>query len=92
MKPIDASDPRHRYAGLETLPVRITVRVGRTHLSVDRLASLEVGTIVPLDRSVSDPFDLLVGELLLCHVRPEPGEVGVALKLVAVPEDDDAPR
>ena len=72
-----------RYRGFESIPLRITVRVGRTRLSLARYARLEVGDVLLLDRSVGTPFDLMAGELVLGGVEPMAVADGVGFKLVS---------
>lgn len=71
-----------RYAGFEPIPVRIAVRVGTTRCTLGRLASLEAGEILVLDRPVGSPFDLLAGAEVLAEVEPVAADGGVAVKLV----------
>ena len=87
----DPTNRRHRYAGFENLPVKVTVRVGTTRCTVGRLASLEKGDVIPLGRPVSEPFELEADGVLLGKVKPVAGTLGVAVKLIAVAEDDDEP-
>ncbi len=55
-----------------------------------KLAELRPGEIVALDRRVGEPFELRSGPVLLGFVQPVAmGEI-VAVKLVGVPEDDNA--
>lgn len=84
-----AADPRHRYRGFESVPVRIVARVGCTRLSLARLSSLGAGEVIGLDRSVGTPFDLLAGDRLVGRVDPVAGDDGVGVKLVACVEDSD---
>jgi len=84
-------DPRRRYAGLEQVPLRITVRVGRTTCTVGRLAALERGTVVALEREVGAPFELIVDGRTVGWVEPVATDAGVAVKLVRVAGAGDEP-
>jgi len=86
---IDPTNPRHRFAGLENLPVKITVRVGGTTCTVGRLASLAEGDVIELDRAVTEPFELEADGVVLGRVKPVAGASGVAVKLVSAVENDD---
>jgi flagellar motor switch/type III secretory pathway protein FliN len=86
-KPPPTPDRADRYRGFESTPIRITVLVGSTRMSVNRLSSLALGDVVPLDRAVGAPFDLKAGDLELGKVEPVAAEERVALKLVSCPED-----
>lgn len=49
--------------GLESLmdvPVRITVQIGRTRMSLGELVRMKPGTLLPLDREAHEPADVLV--------------------------------
>ncbi len=49
--------------GLENLlevPVRVTVRIGQTQLTLARLVELGPGSLVRLDREAHEPADVLV--------------------------------
>ena len=79
-----------RFAGFESLMVRITVHVGAARMTIDRLSSLKVGDVVPLERAVGAPFDLRIGELWLGRVEPLAIEDRLGLKLVDCDDDPDA--
>lgn len=56
---LDASTP----VGLESLmdvPVRVTVQIGRTRMSLGDLVRMTPGTLLPLDREAHEPADVLV--------------------------------
>jgi len=82
-------DPGSRYAGFETVPIPIRVRVGRSRCKVARLASLQPGDVIALDRPVGEPFDLISGGVELGRVDAVAAGKGIALKLVGVAGDDD---
>lgn len=83
---------RSRYHGFESVPLRVTVRVGRTRLSLARAGELAEGDVLALDRSVGSPFDLLAGEVPLGEVEPVAVGESVGFKLVSTAEPDDADR
>lgn len=85
----ESAGPATRFAGFESLPVRITVRVGPARCKVGHIAALEPGSVIPLDRRVGELFELCAGGVVLGHVQPIADREGVALKLVSVPEGDD---
>lgn len=45
---------------LLTVPVKITVEVGRTRLTLAELVKLQAGSLVTLDREAHEPVDILV--------------------------------
>jgi flagellar motor switch/type III secretory pathway protein FliN len=85
----DVDDPRSRYAGFETVPVPVAVRVGRAQCSVGYLASCQPGEVIVLDRPLGAPFDLLSGDVELGRVEPVASSKAIALKLVAPAKEDD---
>ena len=57
------SSPAGEPIGLDTLltvPVRVTVQIGRTELSLAELVKLAPGSLVTLDREAHEPVDVLV--------------------------------
>jgi flagellar motor switch protein FliN/FliY len=47
---------------LGTVKVRVSVRVGSAHTSVGELLAMKQGAVLPLDRLVDEPLDILVDE------------------------------
>ncbi len=54
-------------AGLMNVPVRVTVQIGRTRLTLAELVDLGPGSIVPLDREAHEPADILVNGRLVAR-------------------------
>ena len=49
--------------GLENLldvPVRVTVQIGKTSMTLGQLVALGPGALIPLDREAHEPADILV--------------------------------
>lgn len=46
---------------LQDIPIELTVELGRTRLTVRELAALGRDDVIELDRSASQPLDILVG-------------------------------
>ena len=64
--PGEGSDP----IGLDSLmavPVRVTVRLGSTRLTLSELVSLSPGSLIPLDREAHEPADILVNGKLIAR-------------------------
>jgi flagellar motor switch/type III secretory pathway protein FliN len=78
-----------RFAGFESIPIRVTVRVGHARLTLERLSRLEVGEVVVLDQQVGAPFALVAGEVLLGLAEPVASDTGIALKLIGSTESED---
>lgn len=52
---------------LRDIPVRISLEVGNTSISIRELLQLNRGSIVPLDRAAGEPLDVLVNGKLVAH-------------------------
>ncbi len=57
---------------LGDVPIELTAEIGRTHMTVNETLDLRIGSIVPLNRTSSEPLDLLVNGTLVAR-----GEVGM---------------
>jgi flagellar motor switch protein FliN/FliY len=68
LEPLDAVQLEGRPLLASALPflgavkVRVSVRVGSAEVSVAELLKVEGGTVLPLDRLVDQPLDVLVDE------------------------------
>ncbi len=85
----DPGGPGSRYAGFESVPITVRVRVGRARCKVARLAALAAGDVIVLDRALGVPFDLISGGIELGRVDAVAAGKGIALKLVGAAGDDD---
>lgn len=52
---------------LMDVPLRISVELGRTRLSVRQVLDLQSGAVVELDRMAGDPVDVLVNDRLMAR-------------------------
>lgn len=60
---LTGSETTGEALGMETLlgvPVRVTVQVGRTEMTLAELVKLAPGSLVTLDREAHEPADILV--------------------------------
>lgn len=70
---------------LRSVPVEITVSVGRARPKVSELLALGENDVLTLDRSVADPVELYIGDRLIARGElqqiegAEPGQLGVRL-------------
>ena len=74
---------------LKSVPVTLSVEVGRTRMKIRDLLRLKQGSVIELERSAGDPLDVLVnntvvaqGEIVLVNER-----YGVRLTRVLPSED-----
>lgn len=71
-EPLTAHSPRPglEVNGIELLmdvPLRVSVELGRTRLSVRQVLDLQTGAVVELDRMAGDPVDVLVNDRLMAR-------------------------
>lgn len=49
------------------VPVKLTIEIGQTSISIGELLALTPGAVIELDRSVGEPLDILVNGSLIAH-------------------------
>jgi flagellar motor switch protein FliN/FliY len=52
---------------LRAVPLEVTARVGSARISVAQLLELGDGSVIELDRRVSEPIEVFVGEALIAR-------------------------
>lgn len=76
------------------LPIEVRVTVGHARPSIEELLSLVPESLLPLDRSVSDPVELYVGDKLIARGQLEEIDDGsgghLAVRLTEVADDTQA--
>ena len=60
-----ASDPGPEYAHLGNIPLRLEAVLGRLTMNMRAVASLEIGSVLTLNRSAGDNVDLVVAGVYL---------------------------
>ena len=79
---------------LQTIPIEVSVIVGKARPSVRDLLSLSENAVLTLDKRIDDPVELYVGEKLIARGElqevqgGEPGQLAVRLTEVAVEKDE----
>ena len=63
--PAETADSPKAEAAFTTVPIEITVSVGRARPTVRDLLLLEQGSVLALDKRVEDPVELYVGDRLI---------------------------
>lgn len=63
---VGASDSGNLDVVLD-IPVRLSMEVGNTSISIRRLLQLNRGSVVELDRQAGEPLDVLVNGTLVAH-------------------------
>lgn len=70
------------------VPIEVTVTVGRARPRVGDLLDLRPDAVLPLDRRISDPVELYVGDRLIARGEleeaGEPGSGQLAVRLTEV--------
>lgn len=71
------------------LPVEITVSVGKAKPTISELLAMRADSVVPLDKAIEDPVDILVGDRLIARgvleEIVEDGNTQLAVRLTSVP-------
>lgn len=70
-----------------SVPVEMTISVGKAKPLISELLSLSQGAIIPLDSRIDDPVEVYVGEKLIARgelqeIDGEEGKLGVRLTQV----------
>ena len=79
---------------LRSIPIEITVSVGKARPCVKDLLRLGKNMILPLDRKIEDPVELYVGDRLIARGElqelegGEPGQLGIKLTEVVSERGD----
>jgi flagellar motor switch protein FliN len=74
---------------LRSMPIEITISVGRARPMVRDLLALSENAVLPLDRRIDDPVELYIGGKLIARGElqeldgGEPGQLAVRLTEVA---------
>ncbi len=79
---------------MQSIPIEISVSVGRARPLVRDLLNMAENTVLPLDRRIEDPVELFIGERLIARgelqevAGGEPGQLAVRLTEVASDKGD----
>jgi flagellar motor switch protein FliN/FliY len=57
-----ALDESASLAPLTDVPLEVSIRLGRTRLTLGELMSLKAGAVLGLEREVNDPAEIMVGD------------------------------
>ncbi len=86
---MDRPDITQADMTLQTIPIEITVSVGKARPLVRDLLAMRENAVLSLDKRVDDPVELFVGDKLIArgHLQEaeggEPGQLAVRLTEVA---------
>jgi flagellar motor switch protein FliN/FliY len=63
------------------VPVAVEVRLGCRPITLEAIAKLEPGSVVPLDRAAGETFDVYVGDLLFATAEVVIVEGSLAIRI-----------
>lgn len=88
----DEDNPYHKIEFIHDVPLRLSVEIGQTQLTVREILGLAVGSIVEFTKVVGEPMDITVSGRLMAR-----GEVvvvneryGVRISEVTRPDESEA--
>lgn len=77
--------------GLENLldvPVKVTVQIGETRMTLAKLIDMRPGTLVPLDREAHEPADILVNGRVVARGEVVTIDHSYGVRITTVLKDD----
>ena len=83
----DPSSANQHRRTIFSVPVTVTVSIGKARLSVSEILDLQPESIVPLTSRIEDPVDLTIDNKVIAKgelVETEDGSLGV--KITEIPE------
>lgn len=63
----EVADPERNLEVVMDIPVRLSMEVGSTSVSIRKLLGLNRGSVVELDRLAGEPLDVLINGRLIAH-------------------------
>ena len=83
------SSPKSSKPPFASVPVEVTVAVGRANPTISELLEYRANSVIRLDKGVDDPVDILVGDKQIAQGSLEEvhegGQVFLAVRLTSVP-------
>src|SRR5688572_23404307 len=62
-----AANDQFDLAMLMDVPLKVTVELGRTRMTIENLLKLNQGSVVELSQMIGEPLDILVNNKLMAH-------------------------
>lgn len=72
-------EPRHGLSHLSEVPIEVEAELDRKTMAIRELLSLEVGTVIKLNRSAGENIDIVIGGALVAF-----GEIVVFEEILGV--------
>lgn len=66
-RPAKTSDANIGYQNIRRIPVALQAVLGNSSMDIAKLMSLGRGEVVPLDRKVGEPVDLVVNDVIVAR-------------------------
>lgn len=92
---MEPSDPTQQERALHTIPIEVSVCVGKARPLVRDLLAMRENAVLALDKKVEDPVELFIGDKLIARGQlqevegGEPGQLAVRLTEVAATSAND---
>jgi len=92
---MDQPDKDHHERTIQTIPIEVSVCVGRARPMVRDLLAMRENAVLALDKKVEDPVELFIGDKLIARGQlqevegGEPGQLAVRLTEVAANQIED---
>lgn len=84
----EATQVQKAQRSIYSVPVTITVSLGRMRLKVSEVLDLRQDSIVPLEARLEDPVDLTIdGKVIARGDLVETEEGGLAVRITEIPEE-----
>lgn len=74
---------------VQNTPVPVKAILGKTTISVHEFIDLQLGDVLPLDSTVNEDMEVMVGELMKFYAKPGVRKNKVALKITRVLKKED---
>lgn len=74
---------------IQETKVPLKAILGRTSVTVDEIAGLQIGDVLPLNTGISGRLDVMVGNLLKFHAKPGVHKRKYSLKITDVVREED---
>ena len=84
----DASSANNYRRSIYSVPVTVTISIGRSRLSVSEILKLRPESIVPLTSRIDDPVDLIIDNKVIAQGELLETEEGLlAIKITEIVEE-----
>lgn len=64
---------------LKDIPIKLTIKLGKTKLTIEEILKLKVGDLIELDSAVGEDVEILIDDILIGH-----GEVIIVDEFIGI--------